>query len=129
MQVDTPVWSKRRVMELYRFDAAVGRPISAHGSRFLQVPLTSPEGGVRAACFHLPPGGVIGRHEAATYQLLCVVTGEGWVSGPDGNRIPIAVGRAAFWGRGEEHETGTDTGLTAIVLEGQDLSVWAAPGT
>jgi hypothetical protein len=61
--------------------------------------------------------------------LLCVVTGEGWVSGPDGNRIPIAVGRAAFWGRGEEHETGTDTGLTAIVLEGQDLSVWAAPDT
>jgi len=41
---------------------------------------------------------VIGRHEAATHQLLCVVTGEGWVSGPDGNRIPIAVGRAAFWG-------------------------------
>jgi hypothetical protein len=33
-------------------------------------------------------------------------------------RVPIAVGRAAFWGRGEEHETGTDTGLTAIVLEG-----------
>ena len=93
-------------MKLYRFDAAVGRRISAHGSRFLQVPLTSPEGGVRAACFHLPPGGVIGRHEAATHQLLCVVTGEGWVSGPDGNHTPIAVGRAAFWGRGEEHETG-----------------------
>ena len=116
-------------MELYRFDAAAGRPISAHGSRLLQVPLTSPEGGMRAACFHLPPGGVIGRHEAATHQLLCVVTGEGWVSGPDSNRIPIAVGRAAFWGRGEEHETGTDTGLTAIVLEGQELSVWAAPDT
>ena len=70
---------------------------------------------------------MIGRHEAATHQLLCVVTGEGWVSGPDSNRIPIAVGRAAFWGRGEEHETGTDTGHTAIVLEGQELSVWAAP--
>jgi hypothetical protein len=58
-----------------------------------------------------------------------VVTGEGWVSGPDGNRIPITVGRAAFWGRGEEHEAGTDLGLTAVVLEGEDLSVWAAPDT
>jgi hypothetical protein len=100
---------------------------AAHGSRFVQVPLTSPEGGVRAACFHLPPGGVVGRHEAATCQLLCVVAGEGWVSGPDGGRVPVAAGRAAFWGRGEAHEVGTEAGLTAVVLEGDDLSVWAAP--
>jgi hypothetical protein len=78
-------------MELYRFDAAVGRPISKYGSHFVQVPLTSPEGGVRAACFHLPPGGVVGRHEVATRQLLCVVAGEGWVSGPKGDRVPIAA--------------------------------------
>jgi hypothetical protein len=28
-------------------------------------------------------------------------------------------------GHGEEHETGSD--LTAVVLESEDLSVWAAP--
>jgi quercetin dioxygenase-like cupin family protein len=113
-------------MQLHRFDAAAGRPMSRHGSRFVQCPLTGPDGGVRAACFHLPPGGLIGRHRAATRQLLCVVGGDGWVSGADGARVPIAAGQAASWERGEQHETGTDGGLTAIVLEGEGFSV-AAP--
>jgi hypothetical protein len=59
-----------------------------------------------------------------------MVTGERWVSGPDGDRVSIAAGRAACWGRrGEKHETDTDTSLSAVVLGGEDLSVWAAPDT
>lgn len=58
-------------MRLYRFDQAVGRRVTLHGSRFTQ---------------------------------------------------------AAFWEPGEEHEAGTGTGPTAVVLEGDDVSVWAAPG-
>ena len=50
------------------------------------------------------------------------------MSGPDQERVPIAAGQAVCWERGEEHETGTATGLTAVGLEGDDLSVGAAPG-
>jgi hypothetical protein len=46
--------------------------------------------------------------------------------GPHRERVPIAAGQAVCWERGEEHETGIDTGLTAVVLEGDDLSVGAA---
>ncbi len=116
-------------MRLYRFDAAVGRSISDHGSRFTLVPLTDPDAETRAACVHLGPGGLVGRHEAATRQLWCVVAGEGWVSGDDGTRVPIGPFQAALWERGEQHEAGTDTGLVAVVLEGDDgFTVWAAPG-
>jgi hypothetical protein len=115
-------------MRRYRFDEAVGRRVSLHGSRFTQMALTGPEGGARAVCLHLPPGGLIGRHRAATRQLFCVVAGEGWVSGPGQRRVPITAGQAVCWEQGEEHETGTQTGLTAVVLEGDDLSVGAAPG-
>lgn len=51
-------------------------------------------------------------------QLFCIVAGSGWVSGEDGTRVPIRTGEAAWWDRGEIHESGTDTGMTAIVLEG-----------
>src|SRR4029453_11748807 len=46
---------------------------------------------------------------------------------PEGRSRPDRRRRAAFWGRGEAHEAGTDAGLIAVVLEGDDLSVWAAP--
>jgi quercetin dioxygenase-like cupin family protein len=106
----------------------VGRQVSLYDSRFAEAALTGPEGGARAACLHLSPGGLVGRHQAAARQLFCVVAGEGWVSGPDRERIPITAGQAVCWERGEEHETGTQTGLTAVVMEGDDLSVGAAPG-
>jgi quercetin dioxygenase-like cupin family protein len=112
-------------MRLHRFDAAAGRLVAAHGSHFVEVPLTDPEGRARAACLHLEPGGLVGRHEAAAHQLLCVVSGSGWVAGEDGARVRIAAGRAAAFARGEPHEAGTDIGMTAIVLEGDGFSVWA----
>jgi hypothetical protein len=110
-------------MELYRFDAAVGRPISKHGSRFVQLPLTSPEGGVRAACFHLPPGGVVGRHEAATRQLLCVVAGDGLVSGSAAvaSQSPPA-GRVLGRGARGQH----DAGLTAACWRRQPRGLGGA---
>jgi quercetin dioxygenase-like cupin family protein len=113
-------------MKSYRFDAATGRPRSEHGSSFRLSPLTDPDGRARAACFHFEPGDRVGRHEADIRQLFCVVAGEGWAAGPDGARVPIGTGEAALFEPGEDHEAGTDTGMTAIVLEG-DFEVWAAP--
>jgi hypothetical protein len=52
---------------------------------------------------------------------LAVVDGAGWVSGDDGTRRPIAAGEAVAWAAGEEHETSSDRGLTAIVIESPEL--------
>jgi hypothetical protein len=43
------------------------------------------------------------------------------VRGAEGERRPIAAGQAAFWQEGEEHESGTESGLTAMVVEGDGL--------
>jgi len=83
-------------------------------------PLTTP-GAVRAAIFRLAAGGRIVRHPAATPQILAVLEGDGRVSGGDGELEPIAAGEAVFWTAGEEHETVSDAGLTALVLEGEGL--------
>jgi hypothetical protein len=50
-----------------------------------------------------------------------VVQGEGWVRGESPDRSSIASGRAAFWERSEWHESGTDKGMTVVVIESDTL--------
>jgi hypothetical protein len=50
-----------------------------------------------------------------------VLDGAGEVAGADGEFQPIAAGEAVFWSAGEEHETRTDDGLTALIIEGPGL--------
>jgi len=106
-------------VRLIRFDATAGRRIDRYESEFTLSPLTAPGERFKAACFHLPPGGVVGFHEATVPQLFCVVSGSGWVTGADQQRVHVAPFEAAFWEAGEWHESGTDEGMTAVVLEGE----------
>jgi mannose-6-phosphate isomerase-like protein (cupin superfamily) len=109
-------------MRLYRFDAAVARPITAFGSTGLAMTLVARPGGeVQLGCMHLTPGGAVGYHQATVAQLFLVVAGEGWVRGESSEVVPISTGHAAFWTAGEWHASGTDTGMTAMVLEAETL--------
>ena len=75
----------------------------------------------QAAVFRLAPGGRIGRHPASVPQILAVLEGSGEVRGADGLTEPIGPGEAVFWRSGEEHETTSAPGLTALILEGDGL--------
>jgi quercetin dioxygenase-like cupin family protein len=113
-------------MNLYRFDAAAGTAIDAYGSSFVLARLARSDGTtLRAACFHLEPGGEVGRHRAAAGQLFCVVAGDGWVAGEDGERMVIGAQQAAWWDAGELHDAVARTPMTVIVLEGDNLPVEA----
>jgi hypothetical protein len=68
-------------------------------------------------------GGVVARHPAVVPQLFVVVRGSGWVSGGDGRREAIAAGEAVLWEQGEEHESGSVEGMTALVVEAESLDV------
>jgi quercetin dioxygenase-like cupin family protein len=87
-------------------------------------PLTPPlwsGAAFQAAIFRIAPGGGIGRHPATVPQILAVLEGSGRVSGADGELEPIHPGQAVFWAEGEDHETVSDDGLTALVLEAPGL--------
>jgi quercetin dioxygenase-like cupin family protein len=75
------------------------------------------------AVIEIAPGGVVGRHPAAAPQLFVVARGSGWVSGLDGERQPIEAGQAVAWDPEEAHESGSDQGMTAIVVETESLDV------
>jgi quercetin dioxygenase-like cupin family protein len=76
---------------------------------------------VQAALLRVAPGGRIARHLATVPQILAVLDGAGEVSGADGELQAIAAGEAVFWEAGEAHETRSDDGLTALVIEGPGL--------
>ena len=50
-----------------------------------------------------------------------MLEGSGEVSGANGADEPIEAGEAVFWHEGEEHETSSAGGLTALVIEGESL--------
>ena len=76
---------------------------------------------IQAAIFRVAPGGRLLRHPATYPQILAVLEGTGTVSGADGIEEPIVAGGTVFWHEGEEHETKSVKGLTALIVEGQDL--------
>ena len=111
-------------MRILPFDPqVVGRAIDRFESaNVLLSPIARFTGPGQIGCFYLGPQGVVGYHQAAIPQLFLVVQGEGWVRGeaPDG-AVPISAGQAAFWEAGEWHESRSDTGMLAIVIESEAL--------
>jgi quercetin dioxygenase-like cupin family protein len=86
--------------------------------------LAEGEGEARAYLVHFEAGGVIGRHEASYGQLFIVLSGSGWVSGEDHQRVEVAAGDVVFFERGEHHSKGAGTSvMTAVMVQVRDLMV------
>jgi quercetin dioxygenase-like cupin family protein len=116
-------------LKVVDFNPGRARAISGFGSHGVTaVPLTLPDGEAHVVCIRLGAGGVLGKHPAPVDQLFVVVEGEGWASGEDGERVPVAPGTAIRWAAGEEHESGSDAGLTAIVVEAERLVLHSRNG-
>jgi quercetin dioxygenase-like cupin family protein len=108
-------------MEFYRFGQEVGKQISKFNSDFIMSRIIQTEHAAHIGCMHLEAGGVIGYHQAVTPQLLLILVGEGLVRGEQDEYVTVQAGDAVFWNKEEWHETKTATGLTAIVIESEEL--------
>ena len=69
-------------------------------------------------CILLGQNGVVGYHQTTSDQLFLVMEGAGWVRGESPEHVPITAGQAAFWETGEWHESGTDNGMVAMIVQG-----------
>lgn len=59
---------------------------------------------------------LLGRHPTKIWQLFMVIAGSGWVSGEDQIRYPISMGQAVLWHPGEEHDSGSEIGMSVLIL-------------
>jgi quercetin dioxygenase-like cupin family protein len=74
---------------------------------------------------YFEPGGKIGEHVAGCGQLFLVINGAGWASGADGRRVDLAAGRGVYFERGELHSKGSETGMTAVIIQVTELALHA----
>lgn len=88
---------------------------SSHSAIFSMIAKIS--GSSSVGCMYIEPRGVIGYHKAPAQQLFLVVEGEGWVCGDDENRVSVRSGTGIFWDKGEGHKSGSELGMTAIILQ------------
>ena len=106
-------------MKIYRFDVEVGEEIEQFGSVkaiISRIVHLEAEAAVNVAYIH--PMGRIGYHQAVAPQLFLLVEGEGWVRDEFDEIFPIKEGQAVFWEQNEWHESGSETGMTAVIIEG-----------
>jgi GrpB-like predicted nucleotidyltransferase (UPF0157 family)/mannose-6-phosphate isomerase-like protein (cupin superfamily) len=105
-------------MEIKDLRPPGGREITAYGSRGLTAEALVRSGAVALTVLRVAAGGEIGRHPTEVDQLFAVVAGEADVSGADGRVRRIGPGYAARWRTGEDHETRSEAGCTAVGIEG-----------
>ncbi|MFJ5763166.1 cupin domain-containing protein [Neobacillus sp. NPDC093182] len=68
-------------------------------------------------------GGIVGYHKAPVPQLFIVIKGEGWIKGEDNHRLTLKSGEGVIWEKGEGHTSGSEKGLTALVLQSEKLEM------
>lgn len=116
-------------MKLVDLRDVVSAPTRAYASaRAASAALADGAGEAHLHCVRFEPGGAIGRHEAGFGQLFLVVEGSGWVEGGDGRRVELAAGQGAFFARGELHAKGSESGMTALMVQVRELEPRADAG-
>ncbi|WP_223067706.1 cupin domain-containing protein [Paenibacillus caui] len=114
-------------MKIYNFGKEVGNPITHYDSNFIMSRILSNDAPARVGCMHLEANGIIGYHQAPVPQLLLIVQGEGQVRSGGKNDsaqviAEVKAGDAIFWEQGEWHETLSLQGLTAFVIESEEMN-------
>ncbi|MDX8345051.1 cupin [Rossellomorea sp. YZS02] len=109
-------------MKIYSFKQNTGKSIQKFNSQNVTIhPLLKPDEPFQIGYFYLEANSVLGMHPAMCDQLLMITSGSGWVRIEGEDKIEVEPGMAVFWQKGEMHESGSDTGMTAIVAEGSRL--------
>ncbi|MED4018729.1 cupin [Sutcliffiella cohnii] len=109
-------------MEFYAFNKENGKEITQFNSDFIMSRIIQTNMKANIGCMHLERDGIVGYHQAVVPQLLLVVSGEGYVRSEKEEYVKVVPGDAVFWKKDEWHETKTDVGLTAIVIESGELN-------
>lgn len=109
-------------MKVFRFDPAAGKEIEQFGSvKAIISRILHLETEAEISSVYIRPNGKIGYHQAVTPQLFLLVQGTGWIKGATEEKLSVREGQAIFWEQGEWHESGSETGMTAVIIEGINI--------
>ncbi|MDX8360813.1 cupin domain-containing protein [Cytobacillus sp. IB215316] len=108
-------------MKIYQFNRNMGKEITRFDSNFVMSRIGIIDKKAHIGFMYLNKEGIVGYHQAVSDQLLLVVSGSGTVRGENDEIQYVEAGHAVFWNKGEWHETVSNDGLTAVVIESEEL--------
>lgn len=109
-------------MQFFKFNKESGKEIGNYHSEFaIYSRIIRTSDSAQIGCIYIEPNGVVGYHEAPLPQLFLIVQGQGWVTSEDREKVFVTQGDCVFWEKGEGHESNSDIGMTAIVIESLTL--------
>jgi mannose-6-phosphate isomerase-like protein (cupin superfamily) len=97
------------------------RPITEFGSEGASISRVARGDDVTVVRIELRAGGRLAMHPASRSQLFMVVEGEGTVLADGTAPRRVSSGTSVWWQQGELHETRSELGLVAIVIEAGSL--------
>ncbi|WP_423410198.1 cupin [Heyndrickxia sp. MSNUG] len=109
-------------MEFYDFRKETGLHITMYESDFILSRIARNQTPTSIGVMHLYKNGLIGYHQATKLQLLLILSGEGYVCSESKEFYKVKQGVAVFWNKDEWHETKTEHGMTALVIESDELN-------
>jgi quercetin dioxygenase-like cupin family protein len=106
-------------MKMFRFDPEIGSGAEQFGSvKAIISKVVNLESEAAINVAYIRPMERIGFHQAIAPQLFLLAEGEGWVRNETDEITPIREGQAVYWEKDEWHESGSETGMTAVIIEG-----------
>lgn len=109
-------------IKIFKLNQRQAKTITKFDSLFVMSRILKTTEATHVNWIHLDKNGVVGNHQATMSQLLFIVEGEGWVKGDTDEYMKIYRGDIVFWEKDEWHETKTEHGVTAIIIESAELS-------
>ncbi|WP_284139591.1 cupin domain-containing protein [Virgibacillus sp. LDC-1] len=108
---------------MQRFSVSKEKKITQYDSDFYLSKIVNKASQLHIAWMRIEAGGSVGYHEEVAPQLLLIVEGKGTVLGKENIKYEVTQGDAVLWEKGEGHETVSEHGLTAIVIEGEHIDL------
>jgi len=93
--------------------------VTEHGSNglfVLEAARVAEADALRVHVADVEAGGLLGLHPTRLWQLFCVLSGSGWVRLEHQKRQTIAARQAVLWAPGDIHESGSETGMTVLIV-------------
>jgi hypothetical protein len=104
-------------MKIYYFDPKPGKEDGPFGNvkaiiaRVLQL-----DNRAEINAVYIHPGEQLSVQQLMSQQMFLLVDGEGWVKNESGEKKTVTQGQAIFWGESELPESGTESGMTAVII-------------
>lgn len=104
-------------MKIYRFDPEIGKEDGQHGSvKAIISAVIQLDERTEINAVYIHPNERIRVQQAMSQQLFLLVDGRGWVKNEAGKKVSVTQGQAVFWEENELPESGTESGMTAVII-------------